>query len=42
MSAIKGFIEENLCRELGLMMVSVPLIVDRESGVNDYLDRDGS
>jgi aspartate--ammonia ligase len=24
------------------MMVPVPLIVDRESGVNDYLDRDGS
>jgi aspartate--ammonia ligase len=23
-------------------MVSVPLIVDRDSGVNDYLDRDGS
>ena len=23
-------------------MVQVPLIVDRESGVNDYLDRDGS
>src|SRR5499427_628860 len=24
------------------MMVTVPLIVDVESGVNDYLDRDGS
>jgi len=23
-------------------MVQVPLIVDRDSGVNDYLDRDGS
>lgn len=24
------------------MMVTVPLIVDAESGINDYLDRDGS
>ena len=40
--AIKNYIEENLCRELNLMMVTCPLIVDRESGVNDYLDRDGS
>jgi aspartate--ammonia ligase len=38
----KAYIEENLCRELGLMMVQVPLIVDVNSGVNDYLDRDGS
>jgi aspartate--ammonia ligase len=40
--AIKQYIEENLCEELNLQMVQVPLIVDRESGVNDYLDRDGS
>ena len=40
--AAKRFIEENLCRELNLMMVTVPLIVDGESGVNDMLDRDGS
>ena len=40
--AVKTYIEENLCRELGLMMVQVPLIVDEASGVNDYLDRDGS
>jgi aspartate--ammonia ligase len=40
--AAKNYIEENLCRELNLMMVTVPLIVDVESGVNDYLDRDGS
>ena len=40
--AAKGYIEENLCRELNLMMVTVPLIVDVESGVNDLLDRDGS
>ncbi len=38
----KNYIEENLCRELNLMMVTVPLIVDAGSGVNDYLDRDGS
>ena len=36
---VKNYIEENLCRELNLMMVQVPLIVDRESGVNDMLDR---
>jgi aspartate--ammonia ligase len=40
--AAKSYIEDNLCRELNLMMVSVPLIVDRDSGVNDFLDRDGS
>jgi aspartate--ammonia ligase len=38
----KRYVEENLCRELNLMMVQVPLIVDRDSGVNDMLDRDGS
>lgn len=40
--AVKNYIEENLCKELNLMMVTVPLIVEAESGVNDYLDRDGS
>lgn len=40
--AAKSFIEEHLCQALNLMMVTVPLIVDVESGVNDYLDRDGS
>ncbi len=39
---VKRYIEENLCKVLGLSMVQVPLIVDRESGVNDMLDRDGS
>jgi aspartate--ammonia ligase len=39
---LKRYIEDNLCRELNLMRVEVPLIVDVESGVNDYLDRDGS
>jgi aspartate--ammonia ligase len=40
--AVKHYIEESLCKELNLMMVQVPLIVDVESGVNDLLDRDGS
>jgi aspartate--ammonia ligase len=40
--AAKNYIEENLCKELNLMMVTVPLIVDVESGVNDMLDRDGA
>ena len=39
---VKRYIEDGLCRELNLMRVEVPLIVDVESGVNDYLDRDGS
>jgi aspartate--ammonia ligase len=41
-AAVKRYIEDGLCRELNLMRVEVPLIVDAESGVNDYLDRDGS
>jgi aspartate--ammonia ligase len=40
--AVKGYIEENLGKELNLQMVQVPLIVSRDSGVNDMLDRDGS
>ena len=40
--AVKRFIEDNLCKALNLIMVTVPLIVDIESGVNDMLDRDGS
>ncbi len=39
---VKRLIEDRLCEELGLTMVQVPLIVDTTSGVNDYLDRDGS
>ena len=39
---LKRYIEDNLCKELNLLMVQVPLIVDAESGVNDMLDRDGS
>ncbi|MBC8471795.1 MAG: aspartate--ammonia ligase [Planctomycetes bacterium] len=40
--AAKDYIEENLCKELNLIRVTVPLIVDVDSGVNDMLDRDGS
>jgi aspartate--ammonia ligase len=40
--AVKEYIEKNLCKELNLQMVQVPLIVERESGINDMLDRDGS
>jgi len=40
--AAKEYIEDGLCKELNLMMVQVPLIVDVESGVNDMLDRDGA
>jgi len=40
--ATKRLIEDLLCERLGLTLVQVPLIVDVESGVNDYLDRDGS
>jgi aspartate--ammonia ligase len=39
---IKKYIEENLAKELNIQMVQVPLIVSKDSGVNDYLDRDGS
>jgi aspartate--ammonia ligase len=40
--AVKDYIEKGLERELNIQMVQVPLIVDRESGMNDMLDRDGS
>lgn len=40
--SVKNYIEKNLCKELNLVMVQVPLIVDAKSGVNDFLDRDGS
>ena len=39
---VKNYIEQHLCKELNLMMVQVPLIVDAASGINDMLDRDGS
>lgn len=40
--AVKRYIEENLEKELNLMMVQCPLIMDKHCGMNDYLDRDGS
>jgi aspartate--ammonia ligase len=40
--SVKRYIEDHLCKELNLHMVQVPLIVDRDSGFNDMLDRDGS
>ncbi len=39
---IKEYIEKGLAEALNLQMVQVPLIVRQDSGVNDYLDRDGS
>jgi aspartate--ammonia ligase len=39
---VKNYIEDGLCRELNLFRVECPLIMDRDSGMNDYLDRDGS
>jgi aspartate--ammonia ligase len=39
---VKEYIEKGLAEELNLQMVQVPLIVRKDSGVNDYLDRDGS
>ncbi len=42
LAAAKNYIEEGLSKELNLFRVECPLIVDRDSGMNDYLDRDGS
>ncbi len=39
---VKDYIEKGLAEELNLQMVQVPLIVSKDSGINDYLDRDGS
>ncbi len=39
---VKNYIERHLCEALNMQMVQVPLIVDKDSGVNDMLDRDGS
>jgi aspartate--ammonia ligase len=40
--AVKRHIEDGLAEELNLQLVQVPLIVTKDSGVNDMLDRDGS
>lgn len=39
---IKDYIEKGLADVLNLQLVQVPLIVSKDSGVNDMLDRDGS
>jgi aspartate--ammonia ligase len=39
---VKEFIEKGLAEALNLQLVQVPLIVSKDSGVNDMLDRDGS
>jgi aspartate--ammonia ligase len=39
---VKSFIEEGLCRELNIFRIESPLIMEKASGMNDYLDRDGS
>jgi len=39
---IKKYVEDNLCRELNLQMVPVPRLISGHSGMNDYLDRDGT
>jgi len=40
--AVKRYIEDGLASALNIQMVQVPLIVEKESGMNDNLDRDGS
>ncbi|MBM4352657.1 MAG: aspartate--ammonia ligase [Deltaproteobacteria bacterium] len=39
---VKKFIEDQMCKELNLFRIESPLILERDSGMNDYLDRDGS
>lgn len=39
---VKHYIEHNLAKELNIMLVQSPLIVEVASGMNDMLDRDGS
>jgi len=39
---VKEYIEKGMAEALNIQMVQVPLIVSKDSGVNDYLDRDGS
>jgi aspartate--ammonia ligase len=38
----KKYIEDQLCKKLNLFRIESPLIVEKASGMNDYLDRDGS
>jgi aspartate--ammonia ligase len=39
---MKKYIEDELCKKLNLFRIESPLIVEKASGMNDYLDRDGS
>ncbi len=39
---IKLKMEEGLCKRLNLFRIECPLILETSSGMNDYLDRDGS
>ena len=39
---VKRYVEDGLATELNLQLDQVPLIVDKHSGTNDMLDRDGS
>ena len=39
---VKDYIEKGLADALNLQLVQVPLIVSKDSGFNDMLDRDGS
>jgi aspartate--ammonia ligase len=41
-TALKNYIEDGLAKELNLIRVECPLILEKESGMNDLLDRDGS
>ncbi len=41
-TAVKNYIEEGMSKQLNLIRVESPLIMDRDCGMNDYLDRDGS
>jgi len=42
LAVLKQHFEERLCKELNLFRVECPLILEKASGMNDYLDRDGS
>ncbi len=42
LALVKQKMEEGLSRRLNLFRVECPLILERDSGMNDYLDRDGS
>ena len=39
---VKKYIEDQMCKQLNLFRIESPLILERDSGMNDYLDRDGS